>query len=559
MGFNNLKINQNDTREEIVKKINYNFSQIIGFSSGPLGRSGEPGPTGYSGVAGQIGLTGATGERGSIWTISNTQPSSPNEYDIWVDQNEPLVGQVYQYLSGSWEDSGINLIERDFFEIETDVQTIFGSTDFSAIYIAGQDQNSTSLVISDSENAVSYLNPNYSKLLVSTSDQTTKPIFSFRRRPDSIGSEPSFYWGESGNSANLSFTSSSDFSISGKNYVYLGTGSTGNALLSGNNFNFNSSAGLNLQTRNATSSYLRFTASQNVLFNSLGFIVDTSRFYFGTYRTAIWGSLNVQVPEGNSHPEGMVIERGGTSTSPMLYLGYANTVTNGTIPETSSALREIFTVRQTIGNTTGQTDQVIRGAAVFGGTGGFGATSNPVGPTGSWSYHVKGNLGSTTQGVGAVKISGTSYNYVDITSLGYYLNDVITVKLSNKTWLGGNVIYLKIPSVPVLPPPSNYYPILDETYVSEYRILLNFGTTPTRKIYGIVWEQNYAASIFGNSSSGFVNQVKTFDNPCYYIDLTYYFNPNSQEVWAFVKTCDGRSYPLLMTDVNGGANGGTPS
>jgi hypothetical protein len=559
MRFNALDIKQGDSKNAIIDKINYNFSQIVAFSSAAKGRNGEIGPTGYVGSAGSIGATGATGNRGTIWTVSSSEPNSPQEYDVWVDQNEPFVGQVYQFISGAWEDTGVNLIESDYFDIEPDVQTIFGGTDFSAIYLAGQDQDLTSLVISDSENTSAYLNPNYSKLLISTSDQTEKPILSFRRRSDAVNSEPSFYWGQSGNSANLSLRSSYGVSFSSGGSVFLGNGSTGSLLLSGRNLNASAVQTIVLTTKNGSGSAINLSAVNQLAINSSNLNINESVFYFSQYNVAVWGSVSVTSPVGNSHPEGIVIERGGTSTSPMVSLEYSNSVNNGTIPITASARREVFTVRQTIGNTTGDTDQVIRGAAVFGGTGGLGATSNPSGPTGSWSYHVRGNLGTTTQGVGAVTIRGTSYNYVDLTATEYYLNDFITVKLSNKTWLGGSNVYLKIPSIPVLPPPSNYYPLIDQNYVSNYRILLNFGTNPAVKIYGVIWEQNYAATIFGNSTAGYITQVEVFDNPCYYIDLTYYFNPNSQEVWAFVKTCDGKSYPLLITDVNGGANGGVPS
>jgi hypothetical protein len=77
-------------------------------STGETGATGATGPSGASGIAGPTGATGPEGATGvgSIYTVSNTPPSSPSLGDRWFDQN---TAREYTYIndgnSNQWVES----------------------------------------------------------------------------------------------------------------------------------------------------------------------------------------------------------------------------------------------------------------------------------------------------------------------------------------------------------------------------------------------------------------------------------------------------------------------
>jgi hypothetical protein len=218
MHFNIKHILQGDSRKEIARKINYNFDQIVSFAVGANGHRGPKGATGFNGPSGRRGATGHTGDRAALWFRQSTIPQSSlsNPGDLWIDDNTAVGAISYLDSNGSWNYSGYNLQSSAYFQAYSNTAGAAGVFEKYAIGFinsGGINEANTSLLISDAEGGLLDSNPNRSKLVISTSDQLTKPILSFIKstRP-SLGS-PSFYWGSTGSVSNLIFKSDSSFTV----------------------------------------------------------------------------------------------------------------------------------------------------------------------------------------------------------------------------------------------------------------------------------------------------------------------------------------------------------
>ena len=555
MRFSNKQIFTGDTKDLIVDKINENFSQIISFSSGPYGRSGVIGPTGYPGGAGQLGATGVSGQRASDWTLSVIPPSNPNEYDQWIDQGVTGNGNIYQYDGSNWQSTGISLIESQFFKVKNDIPTFSAPTEYSAIYFTDPDQNTKSLVISDGENAASYINPNYSKLLVSTNDQTATPVFSFRKSNVSSISQPSFYWDQIGNNSRISFNSSSDFSmLSNNGSLLIYPQYSGYTNMSAQRASFNA-------YNDITMSSVTFSSTGSLQIQTDNYQLTSSQLN-ASMETYVYGEINIEpVSAVASSKEGVVINRGATSS---------NSISRFYTTQFSSELeypgfgewRQVFSIEQS----TAILDEVdpitdvayrdVRSRAVFGATGDGYTSYNiwtsgvPTGPTGPFSYHIVGNTQIAAQSgtfyISSVISPANLRYFANLSAVSNFYTDTITFTLPS-AWLGGNTVYVKIPRTVTNPQQPEGYPLYGSSYVNEFRVFLDYGrfTNVNRKIYGVVWDQLTTA--FGSTQPIYQQQFVTFGTPCYFFDIIYHYNNNNQ-VMAYVKTCSGQSYPLRITN-----------
>jgi len=555
MRFSNKQIFTGDTKDLIVDKINENFSQIISFSSGPYGRSGVIGPTGYPGGAGQLGATGVSGQRASDWTLSVIPPSNPNEYDQWIDQGVTGNGNIYQYDGSNWQSTGISLIESQFFKVKNDIPTFSAPTEYSAIYFTDPDQNTKSLVISDGENAASYINPNYSKLLVSTNDQTATPVFSFRKSNVSSISQPSFYWDQIGNNSRISFNSSSDFSmLSNNGSLLIYPQYSGYTNMSAQRAYFNAYNDIRM-------SAVTFSSTGSLQIQTNNYQLTSSQLN-ASMETYVYGEINIEpVSAVASSKEGVVINRGATSS---------NSIARFYTTQFSSELeypgfgewRQVFSIEQS----TAILDEVdpitdvayrdVRSRAVFGATGDGYTSYNiwtsgvPTGPTGPFSYHIVGNTQIAAQSgtfyISSVISPANLRYFANLSAVSNFYTDTITFTLPS-TWLGGNTVYVKIPRTVTNPQQPEGYPLYGSSYVNEFRVFLDYGrfTNVNRKIYGVVWDQLTTA--FGSTQPIYQQQFVTFGTPCYFFDIIYHYNNNNQ-VMAYVKTCSGQSYPLRITN-----------
>ena len=72
MSFNTNYILPGDDKNQIIGKVNYNFSQVLSNAVGLPGQSGILGATGIIGQVGKDGSTGPTGSRANKWYFQQT-------------------------------------------------------------------------------------------------------------------------------------------------------------------------------------------------------------------------------------------------------------------------------------------------------------------------------------------------------------------------------------------------------------------------------------------------------------------------------------------------------
>lgn len=559
MRFSNKQIFNGDTKDLILEKANENFSQIVSFSSGPDGRPGAMGPTGYPGSAGPVGPSGATGTRASLWTVSATEPANPNAYDQWINQGSTGNGTIYQYDGSSWQNTGISTVESEFFQIKGEIPTFGAATDFSAIYLSGSDQENTYLAISDGDNSASTVNPNYSKLLVSTSDQTSNPVFSFRNSSSAQIVQPSFYWDQTGNSGKIRFSSDGGF-VMYSNSSSITPQYSGSINASGRNFYFKSN-------QNISSQQMNLTSSGNLELNTQNYVLNSTQMTANT-ETYVYGAVNVEPAYSvASKADGVIITKGVTSSFPVV--SFSTTQFQSETEDPSfNPFRQVFNINQStaiLDETDPITDVAyrdVRSRATFGATGdGYGiydiwGSGIPTSPTGPFGYHVVDNTVLAPQ-VGSFYISKPQNSsniryFVDLSSVSNFYTDSITFSLPS-TWAGGTAAYVKIPGYQSSPPSSSAYPLYGPDYVNEYKIFIDYGrfTTGTnqgidKKIVGVVWDQ-LGNPPPGSSSPTIAQKFLTFTRPCYFFEIIYHFN-NSNQVVAFIKTCNGQSTPIQITN-----------
>jgi hypothetical protein len=482
-------------------------------------------------------------------------PSNPNEYDQWIDQGVTGNGDIYQYDGSNWQSTGISLIESQFFKVKNDIPTFSAPTEYSAIYFTDPDQNTKSLVISDGENSSSYINPNYSKLLVSTNDQVATPIFSFRKSNSSSTSQPSFYWAQTGNNPRVNFNSNYDLNIlsnSGSLLIYPQY--SGYANMSAQRAYFNA-------YNDITMSSVTFSSTGSLQIQTNNYQLTSSQLN-ASMETYVYGAVNIE-PAASvaSRKEGVVISRGATSSNAIS--SFYTTQSQSEIQNPpSSVWRQVFSIEQStaildeVDPITDVTYRDVRSRAVFGATGDGYTSYNiwtsgvPTGPTGPFSYHVVGNTSIAAQSgifyISSKIIPANLRYFADVSSVSNFYTDTITFTLPT-SWLGGNSVYVKIPRTVTNPQQTEGYPLYGASYVNEFRIFLDYGsfTNVNRKIVGVVWDQ--LTNISGTTQATYQQQFVTFGTPCYYFDIMYHYNNNNQ-VMAYVKTCSGQSYPLRITN-----------
>jgi hypothetical protein len=275
MSFNTNYILPGDDKNQILGKVNYNFSQILANAVGLPGEMGIKGPTGIIGQVGKDGDGGATGTRANLWFIQEDQPYGNipyNEaplinYDIWVNTSPTGPSgpnRIYRYDTINtlgyypfWVDTLSNFaISAEF----TLLQGIYGPgevTEDDAIIISpnsGTGPLNTTFVFSDRNVTAADANPNYAKVLVETDASVTAslPIFGVDKTFYSSSALPAFYWKTTGSDYGIRFSSGDDFIIQSQaTGSYGSTGGT--AAVSANNINVTSSTTLSLSNSNGIS------------------------------------------------------------------------------------------------------------------------------------------------------------------------------------------------------------------------------------------------------------------------------------------------------------------
>lgn len=533
MKFNTKQIFQGDSKKDVVDKINYNFDQILFFGVGPDGHQGPKGATGIFGPAGKKGPTGASGERANKWDSGTNQPSGSKQYDLWIKDD----GDLDSYsATGSWNFTGFNFYNSLYFKLYNWLQGPAGVTDKYVIGIKDSlTASNYSFVVSDSSLNSSNSNPNKSKLVISTEDQTIRPIFSFGKSGSSSSGFPSFYWTSSGASNNLQLKSSGDLNI--LSYLSLKiTTDTSNRIL------FDS-----LKATISSQGRASFIGNGDLFFNTNTTVgVGTPLIITSRNLKISASTFNVAVPLY------IRTQTFGSTGAYALNVQPASPLTNGGIrlEVNGSNSDRIFEIKDLSGSsilsarprlvttTSGDFSQTV-----------FGSTGSSAGATaGPYSYHVsktsllkaqtlsfnaRAYLGANPCGGGTI----TLQNVISVAA-NVFANNVIVVTPTIYTSVVGGV-YLTIPSYFDDAIPGVFLYGKSNTY----RILLDDAEANplARYIRGIVF-------FYYTSSSAGCYQYKDFqsatvDQTCRFVDITYLspansFNSNPR---IFYKTCNGVS------------------
>lgn len=488
MKFNTKYIFKGDDRKEIVDKINYNFNQILSFSVGPDGHQGPRGATGLPGPAGYKGEAGGSGDRGTIFFKQSSAPEIglSQEYDIWIDNSTGEGSVNFLDSNGDWIYSGYSFFSSSYFSNYSWIQGPASSTDKYVIGLKNNgDLEKTSLVLSDGSIDPSYSNPNKSKLVIATKDQTSYPILSFSKSSSTSNGIPSFYWENIGSNRNLVYKSSGNLEIKSNLILSIDSGAARNILF-GNNFSSNSSDFVIKGDGN-------FYLSSNVTIGSGGIFGVTSKNLLLSSLYLVHSDPTVIYSETGSYVMNDVPQSGGLNS--------------GIVIATTSSADESFRIDDLTGNPilsgkpSGTVDSGKHAQTIFGSTG--GATGGTGGP---FSYHVK-KASYVTKNTSAV-LSVAKYpsntlgstvlnNVFDLSDASLWNSNVIVVTPTFYTAGDQSGIYLRIP--------SSYLNVFDPVYSTgksnTYRILLNnLDSDPnSRYIQGLVF--NYTSYGSGGLTS----------------------------------------------------------
>lgn len=528
MHFNTKYIFQGDSQKEIGRKINYNFDQILFFGVGPNGHIGPRGATGLYGPAGYRGAKGATGIRANQWFKQPTQPLSSQTipYDVWVD-NSSGDGDIKTLgTTGSWNYSGYSFFNSAYFK---SFPWILGPAGSTEKYVIGIKDTAGStminLVINDGVLGASDSNPNKTKVVVSTSDQITRPIMSFGKSGAISSGVPSFLWDSIGSSTGLIYRSTGSLNIT----TYLGLSidsGLARTILFGNNTNISASSfsirgngdfDLYANTTVGSGSIFR-VSSQNLLASAATFShlgpMRVSTYQSGTY------ALNIS-PAAASLAGGVLNETNVSVTSSFSF----NDLTGYPILS---------------GKPYGPIGTSKHAETIFGSTGGL--TGGTAGP---YSYHVKRAeiVTKVTETVNSVipypaKTGGVQlFNVFDLTATSYYNSNVIVITPTLYTASIRNWVYIRVPASVS----QNLQPVYDTYKTNIYRIMLDdSGTYLEKYIAGIIFTfTNYSSG--GLTSTSFLTSINIPGIRCKYVDLHWisYANPTNSNPRLFYRTCTG--------------------
>lgn len=262
MSFNTKYILPGDDKDQIISKVNQNFSQIYYAGVGLQGEMGVIGPTGIIGQVGKNGITGPSGERANIWIFQDTPPDiyssfpiSLENYDVWVNTSPTGstggLNRIYRYQSNYgggdygyfWIDTGSNFTAGDVFTI---IQGASGPGQITERNVITAGATST-FVFSDREVTESDANPNYAKVFVENNGTSTVelPIFGFGKTFYSETEIPAFYW-KNIVDYSVEFSSGGDISIQSQaTGSYSSTGGSA-GITAGNNVTVLSSTQLGI-------------------------------------------------------------------------------------------------------------------------------------------------------------------------------------------------------------------------------------------------------------------------------------------------------------------------
>lgn len=540
MKLNTKQIFQDDSKKDVIDKVNYNFDLVLSFGVGPDGHMGPKGATGIFGPAGKKGATGLSGPRGNKWDSGGNQPYESVEYDLWIKDS----GDLDSYsATGSWNFTGFNFYNSLYFKLYNGIEGPAGVTDK---YVIGFKDtlpglaSDYSFVVGDSPLSTLDSNPNKSKLVVSVDDQVTRPLFSFLKSGSSSSGFPSFYWDSLGNSNNLILESTGNLNVVSYLSLKVNTATNGRILLDSHKaiinsqsrayFTGNGNLSFNTNTTIGVGSSLVVNSSRLSITTTQ--FVASSSFYIRTYNFGSTGGYAL-----NSNPINAILD-GGIRLE--VSGGQADRIFQ--LKDLSGS--SVLSARPlSSSSTAGDMAQTI-----------FGSTGSSAGATaGPYTYHVsKVSLSkSATTSRSQVRAAqnnctGTPSTINNIFEIDKFTNNVIVISPTSRTNASLNSIYLGIPASYL----SNLEGVYSASHVNPYRIILDdLSANPlTLFIKGIVFYYSNTAS---TGCYQYVNFNPTSDQNCRFVDIIYLppansYNPNPR---IFYKTCNGTSGYVNMGNV----------
>lgn len=328
--FNTKYILPGDNKDTIINKINSNFYEVFFNGVGERGPVGNVGATGLKGQAGREGIPGATGERAAEWFFATVEPVSSlsKDGDIWINVGVTGGQQIYIYTSGSWVYTGQTLLSSGIFATITGISGPGNSTSNNAIHI-NNNPGDSDFILSDSIGATSSINPNFSKVMISTdtSETSESPIIAFAKTfltqsPDNI---VSFKWEQTGSSYDHSWTFPSEIRLqSGLSSEYSATG--GALRLSTTNQNVVGSSQSTMSFTGATGASGAFSFSTAGLLNLSSSLVNLNDSQFSVILSVPGATGYIAAPVNTGVPltslsgsgNGVRIEASTTTSSSLL-------------------------------------------------------------------------------------------------------------------------------------------------------------------------------------------------------------------------------------------------
>ena len=328
--FNTKYILPGDNKDTIINKINNNFYEVFFNGVGERGPMGNVGVTGLRGQVGRDGIPGATGERAAEWFFATTEPlsNSSEDGDIWINVGVTGGQQVYIYTSGSWVNTGQTLLSSGIFATITGISGPGNSTSNNAIYI-NNNPGDSDFILSDAVGATSSMNPNFSKVMISTDTTETSefPIVGFAKTflTQSPGNIVSFKWEQTGSSYDHSWTFPSEIRLqSGLSSEYSATGGT--MTLSTTNQNIVGSSQSVMTFTGATGTSGAFSFSTPGLLNLSSSLVNLNASEFNVILSIPGATGYIAAPVNSGVPlaslsgsgEGVKIEATTTTSDQLL-------------------------------------------------------------------------------------------------------------------------------------------------------------------------------------------------------------------------------------------------
>jgi len=408
----------------------------------------------------------------------------------------------------------------------------------------GLAESLTSLIVGDLGLGTTGANPNRSKLLVSTEDQTARPIFTFSKTGAISSGVPAFYWRTSGASASLRYNSTGGLEIS--SLLGLSVDSyTARALLYGNYANITSTQSVTIGGTGDFYLFSNTTVGQGGNFAVESTTMRLTSSLLSLYRPTKISTTSTTAASGFVLDTTKNLPSGTTISARGIELYAADSTPNALFEFRDLKDAPIFSA-----SPRGSLDSGKHSQVTFGSTG--GATAGATG--GPYFYHVKRVKevrGATTTvtcrawtGTTITWPPGPVYNVMDLSSTTLWDSDVILVTPTSFTFASNNYVFIRIP--------SSYSTNLDGVYsggyANKYRIFLNDITTSSSYVIaGLVYDYFTKAgtNIITNTALITFNAPGAFStgDKCLYVDITYLApasttNGNPRVFW---KTCNGVS------------------